>query len=105
MTPKINQYYFHFKHFIHPSSDPFFHSYKVIGIAGDAHNNQYHNKSVIYVPTFEGNFTKKRKVTCYSRPLAEFTEIVEAEGGSMPRFSLITDSEIISQLQKFLEQN
>lgn len=88
MTPPIpGDYYYHFKHFTqNPTLDIRLHVYKVIGVAGDAHEDQYQNRTVIYEPVFELGNLEKYQITCCSRPLVEFMEVVSRDGYTGLRF-------------------
>ena len=100
--PQPGQYYFHYKHFTaNTDNDPLYHSYYVIGIAGDAHNDNYDSRAVIYEPAWSTEHIDEYELTCYSRPLGEFMEEVTLDDETThPRFTLITEEELIQRLEQ-----
>ena len=101
--PKVGDFYYHYKHFTqNPNQDVLFHCYKIIGIAGDAHNDNYTTKFVIYKPISDMSFLNKNNITCYSRPIEEFLEEANLPEYDYKgkRFSQILDPQIIEKLKQ-----
>ncbi len=101
-SPRPGQYYFHYKHFTQKNNtDPLYHSYYIIGIAGDAHNDNYDSRTVIYEPVAPTEHIQTYELTCYSRPLEEFMEkVILDDGTTHSRFIQITDEQTIQHLEQ-----
>ncbi len=85
-------FYYHFKH---NQEDIFDHAYEVVMVGRDTETE---NPVVIYRPLYKLDFIEG--LDACVRPLAIFTDIVERDGKSQPRFSKITDPEIIKKLEE-----
>lgn len=85
MTPQTNQIYYHYKYFL--ETDPSY-KYKVIGLAGNAHDDKYFEQWVVYEPLEKSEHLQEFSIDCYIRPLKEFLEIIEVDGHKLPRFTL-----------------
>jgi hypothetical protein len=83
--PQINDIFYHCKYFVQKDSH---YIYKVIGLAGNAHADNYSDRWVVYIPVDdESDHLAEFGITSYIRPLEEFLELVEVEGCKMPRFT------------------
>lgn len=97
-------FYYHYKH--DPSKGFNDHAYEVVGIGfhteSDARPGEEH--FLIYRPLYLQNvYTASQElvIPCFdNRPLKMWMEDVEKDGKVFPRFSKITDPEVISQLEK-----
>jgi hypothetical protein len=85
MTPQKNQIFYHYKYFLNSDSA---YKYKIIGLAGNANNDKYHEKWVVYEPLDKSLHLEKFGIDSYIRPLEEFLETVEVDGHKLPRFTL-----------------
>lgn len=85
-------FYYHFKH---DPKDFFRYAYEVVGAGRHTETEEY---VVLYRPLYESEFLKGVDVSV--RPIEMFTDSVERDGKTLPRFQKITDPEIIKQLQK-----
>ncbi len=85
-------FYYHFKH---NPEDIFDHSYELIGVGRDTETEGY---VVLYRPLYESEFLKG--VDASVRPINLFTDVVERDGKTFPRFQKITDPEIIKKLEE-----
>ena len=86
-------FYFHYKH--DPSRGEFDHYYEVVGVGRNTEEKTF---TVLYRPLYENDFLKPADYQ--SRPLAMFMENVEIGGKTVPRFTHITDKELIAKLEK-----
>ncbi|NJL96469.1 DUF1653 domain-containing protein [Candidatus Gracilibacteria bacterium] len=90
LKPQTGDIYYHFKHFTeNPQNEADFMVYEIVGIAGNATDNQY-NPLVIYKPIKDTSYLEKKKIDFYSRPLEEFLESVSRDNYEGPRFCKIT---------------
>jgi hypothetical protein len=87
-------YYYHFKH----AGSINDHAYYVLGTAMHTEDE---STLVVYQPLYENTFLKEADFCV--RPLPMFTEIVERDGATFPRFQKITDPAIIAELVKIRE--
>ncbi len=85
--PHIGDIFYHYKYFVQKNSH---YVYKVVGLAGNAHDDNYSDRWVVYAPqNVENNNDHLAKfgISCYIRPLEEFVGMVKVEGCTMPRFT------------------
>jgi hypothetical protein len=85
-------FYRHYKH--DPKGGPFNYMYEVVGIGRNTEDDTY---AVLYRPLYKSDWMPPADYQ--SRPFEMFIENVEKEGISMSRFTLITDPNLISQLE------
>ncbi len=85
-------FYVHYKH--DPNGDLHNYMYEVIGIGRNTEEKTY---TVLYRPLYKNDWMAPADYQ--SRPLDMFMENVLKEGVSIPRFTLITDPELISELE------
>lgn len=90
-------FYYHYKH----DSKGYYnnYSYEVVGIGRNTEENTF---TVLYRPLYESDWMKPADYQ--SRPLDMFMENVTKDGNTFPRFTKITDSKIIEELQKIKEK-
>lgn len=86
-------FYYHYKH--DPSLSPANYAYELVGIALHSEDHTYY---VAYRPLYESSILAQADV--FIRPLSMFEENVVKDGQTIPRFTRITDSEIIFQLNE-----
>lgn len=84
-------FYQHYKH--DPSGPLHNYMYEVVGWARNTEDKTF---TVLYRPLYENDWFEP--ATYQSRPLDMFTEEVEKNGEQLPRFKLITDQVLISEL-------
>lgn len=85
-------YYYHYKHTEDSINN---YAYEVMGIARNTEEKTF---TVLYRPLYESEWMKPADFQ--SRPLEMFMGEVEKDGKTFPRFSKITDPEIIEKLEK-----
>lgn len=85
-------FYIHYKH--DPLGVLHNYTYEVVGIGRNTEDKTY---TVLYRPLYESDFMPPADLQ--SRPLDMFLEDVEKEGIKIPRFKLITDPNLISELE------
>ncbi len=94
-----NGFYYHYKH--NPEGTINDYAYEVVGVG-------YHTEDdcrpedtnlVVYRPLYESSVYKAGK-SFDVRPLKMFMEEVTKEGKTFPRFTKITDPELIAKLEK-----
>lgn len=92
-------YYYHYKH--DPSVSVNNYAYEVIGVGMHTEDDCRPEDAnlVIYRPIYESSVYKAGKFFDL-RPLEMWMGNVEKDGESIPRFTKITDANIISQLEK-----
>ena len=97
--PKINDYYYHYKH--NPEMGIFDYAYKIIGIAT---HSETQDLMVVYQPLYVSSNYDQVGVDFWVRPLTMFTEDVSIKEYNYQglRFKLITDSDLIQRLQNQL---
>ncbi len=86
-------FYYHYKH--DPKGDMNNYSYEYVGVALHSEERNY---TVIYRPLYENDFLAP--ATHVVRPLDMWMGMVEKDGKTFPRFTKITDSKTIEELQK-----
>lgn len=86
-------FYQHYKH--DPQGAPQNYMYEVVGIARNTEDNSF---SVLYRPLYESEWMPPADFQ--SRPLEMFVESVEKEANKIPRFTKITDPELVQNLEK-----
>ena len=95
--PKVrpeNGFYYHYKH---TSGDINNYAYEVVGVGH--HTEDEVTNFVIYRPLYESSVYLAGKMFDV-RPLEMFMEEVTKDGKTFPRFTKITDPEIITKLEK-----
>ena len=85
-------FYRHYKY--DPKGELYNYTYEVIGIARNTEEKSF---SVLYRPLYESAWMPPAEYQ--SRPLDMFVENVEKDGASIPRFTMISDPELISELE------
>lgn len=85
-------FYVHYKH--DPSGASHNYMYEVIGIARNTEDKTY---MVLYRPLYVNDWMPPADLQ--SRPLDMFLEQVEKGGVTVPRFTLITDPNLITELE------
>lgn len=93
MQPPQPGFYRHYKH--DPTGPLNNYTYEVIGIARHTEERTF---TVLYRPLYENEWLKPANYC--ARPLEMFNESVEKDGKIIPRFELITDSDVISSLKE-----
>lgn len=93
----VKGFYQHYKH--DSDGEPHNYRYEVIGIG---RNTEEGTLTVLYRPLYISDWMPPADYQ--SRPLDMFTENVIKDGISIPRFTLITDPELISQLEEVRRQ-
>ena len=86
-------FYVHYKH--DPNGEPFNYMYEVVGIARNTEDGMY---SVLYKPMYKNQWLSPAEY--FSRPLEMFIDMVDKDGVSVPRFALVTDSDLLSKLKE-----
>ncbi len=97
-------FYYHYKH--DPSKGAADYAYEVMGVGfhteDDARDGEAH--FLIYRPLYNASVyqaSKDLNIPCFdARPLEMWMGEVEKEGKTFPRFTKITDTELVSQLEK-----
>ncbi len=93
MTIPEKGFYVHYKH--DPSGVKHNYMYEVIGIARDSEEKKY---VVLYRPLYESSYMSPADYT--ARPLEMFLEHIKKDDfGTVPRFRLITDPDLIEELE------
>lgn len=101
-------FYYHYKH--DPAGTVNNYAYEVIGVGfhteDDARPGEEH--FLVYRPLYEAYVYKASKelgIPCFdNRPLEMWMEDVEKNGKTIPRFTKITDSKIITELTKIRDE-
>jgi len=95
----LNGFYYHYKHDPHEPLNNY--AYEVIGVGCHTEDDCRPEDAnmVIYRPLYESSVYKAGKLFDL-RPLDMWMGDVTKDGKTFPRFSKITDSEIIAQLQE-----
>lgn len=84
-------FYYHYKH--DPTLGFNNYAYEVIGLARHSEDK---TNLVMYRPLYESDYLGEAE--CSVRPLDMFMENVTVDGKTVPRFTKIEDSELISKL-------
>ena len=90
-------FYYHYKH--NPAGSVNNYSYEVISVGT---HTETHEKFVIYRSLYQTE--TQGGANYWLRPLDMFMETVTKEGKTLSRFQKITDTEIISQLDKIRDE-
>jgi len=93
-----NGFYYHYKH--DPSGEMNNYAYEVCGVG--AHTEEDGIFLVVYRPLYESSVYKAGKLFDI-RPLEMWMGDVTKEGKTFPRFSRITDQEVLAQLEVIKE--
>lgn len=88
-------FYIHYKH--NPDGELNNYIYEVVGIGRNTEDKTF---TVLYRPVYKNDWMPPADFQ--SRPLDMFNEDVEKDGAMVPRFKLITDPKIITEL-KFIK--
>lgn len=88
-----NGYYIHYKH--DPNGELYNYMYEVVGIGRNTEDKTY---TVLYRPLYKNTWMKPADYQ--SRPFDMFVGTVEKDGKVVLRFTLITDPNLISALDK-----
>lgn len=86
-------FYYHYKH--DPAKAFNDYAYEVLGLALHTESKEY---TVLYRPLYENKYLGVADFSV--RPYEMFIETIEKEGKVTPRFTKITDPEIIAKLEK-----
>lgn len=95
--PLKGGFYYHYKH--DPNGALNNYSYEVAGIARNTEDKSY---AVLYRPLYKSDWFSPADYQ--ARPLAMFMETIEKDGLQIPRFSLITDKTVLSELRKIKKE-
>jgi hypothetical protein len=98
--PQKGETYYHYKYFTAPNPEEnqnSYYTYKIIGLAGNAHEDNYSQVWVVYEPLVKTTHLSEFGIDCYIRPLKEFLEVLEIDNCQMPRF---TKTNYITNLKK-----
>jgi hypothetical protein len=87
-----NGFYVHYKH--DPSGELHNYMYEVVGLARNTEDKSY---SVLYRPLYKNDWFPP--ASYQARPLGMFMEDVEKDGRRVPRFSKITDPQLLLELE------
>lgn len=90
-------FYTHYKH--NPLGEPYNYMYEVVGIGRNTEDKTY---TVLYRPLYKNDWMPPADLQ--SRPLDMFLEYVEKDGEKIPRFTLITDTKVIENLEKIRKE-
>lgn len=85
-------FYIHYKH--NSSGVLYNYMYEVVGIGRNTEDKTY---TVLYRPLYENDWIPPADLQ--SKPLDMFLEDIEKDGVKLPRFQLITDSNLIVELK------
>ena len=88
--PKINSYYYHYKH--DPSIDLLNYCYQIIGIAKHSETDEL---LVTYRHLYQSEWHEVDGANLTVRPLDMFMETVEWQGETVPRFRELNESEVV----------
>lgn len=90
-------YYYHYKH--DPKGDVNNYAYEVIGVGCHTEDDcrEQDQNLMVYRPLYKSSVYEAGRLFDI-RPLEMWMEDVEVDGVSVPRFKLITDEEVIAQL-------
>lgn len=95
-------FYYHYKH--DPKGEVNNFAYEVLNVAHHTEIEDWdENAFVIYRPLYESTVYKRGK-HWDARPRGMFMENIFKEGKEMPRFTKITDSEVIAKLSEIRDQ-
>ena len=86
-------FYVHYKHTASGVANNYM--YEIVGSSKDTESETY---NVLYRPLYPSEWRKPAELS--SRPLENFLEMVEKDGQTFPRFTRITDPDLIYQLEK-----
>jgi len=86
-------FYVHYKH--DPKGELYNYTYEVVGVGRNTEDKTF---TVLYRPMYKNGWLSPADFC--SRPLDMFLESVEKDGATIPRFKLITDPILISELEK-----
>ena len=92
-------FYYHYKHDSSVSINDY--AYEIMGIGVHTENKE---RLVVYKPLYINDRTKSSNTDYFVRPFEMFTENVEKDGKTFPRFQKITDSKIIEELVKIRDR-
>ncbi|MBP6883910.1 MAG: DUF1653 domain-containing protein [Candidatus Pacebacteria bacterium] len=95
----VKGFYYHYKHDTSGTINNY--AYEVVGVG--CHTEENDTFMVIYRPLYESSVYTAGKL-CDLRPLGMFMEDVTKDGKTFPRFKLITDETVLSQLEKIKNQ-
>lgn len=85
-------FYYHYKH---NPEDIYDHAYEIVNISRHTETEEY---LVVYRPFYKSDFLEHADAS--ARPIGMFTDMVTKDGQTFPRFSKITDPEIIKKLEE-----
>lgn len=94
-TPKVGEYYYHFKH--DPQGSVENYAYKIIGTAIHSETEEI---LVVYQPMYKGSWVEEHGVDYTARPLSMFIGTTERDGKTLKRFAKITDEGVIAELER-----
>lgn len=93
-TPKVGEFYKHFKH--DPEKGMADHIYQVIGVGCHTETEEV---LVLYTPLYSSDYLIEKEADVFCRPLSMFIDEVEKEAYAGPRFIKIIDDNIVDQLK------
>ena len=93
-------FYYHYKH--DPAGAFNTYAYEVMGVGH--HTEEERTKFVVYRPLYEGAFVYKNGKMFDVRPLEMFMEDVTKDGKTFPRFTKITEPELIARLAELRDR-
>lgn len=97
-------FYYHYKHDVNGSFNNY--AYEVVGVGHHTEDDarEIDKLMVVYRPLYTEAFVYQNGQLFDLRPLSMFMEEVTKDGQTFPRFSQITDTEIISKLEKLRDE-
>ncbi len=91
-------FYYHYKH--DPAKGDFDYAYEVLNIGHHTEIDESEdNTMIVYRPLYDTAYVYKAGKHWDVRPMKMFLEDVTKEGKTFPRFSKITDPELIEKLK------
>lgn len=92
-------FYYHYKH--DPAAGPADHAYEVLGVG---YHTETGESTVLYRPLYREAFSYEHGLLGYNRPVAMFLDTVDRNGVSTPRFSRITDLDLVYALSQVRDE-
>lgn len=96
----VKGYYYHYKH--NPEKGFNDYSYEVVGIGRNTEEGGDKEYKVLYRPLYSNDWMEPADYQ--SRPYSMFIEDVVHNGETVPRFRLITDTQVIEKLKEIKEK-
>ncbi|HEV7701833.1 MAG TPA: DUF1653 domain-containing protein [Candidatus Paceibacterota bacterium] len=92
-------FYYHYKH--NPQGSVNNYAYEIMGIG--SHTEEDETFFVVYRPLYESSLYMAGKFFDV-RPIEMFLEEVSKDGRTFPRFTKITDTKVVTELEKIKEE-